>query len=234
MASIGAGRPHLLFVHGAWHGSWCWRDVESILRADGWEVSTVDLPSAADNGGLAGMYDDAAVIGERLAMVDGDVAVVAHSYGGIPATQAASAVNNVSRRVFLAGHMIELGNSLSTETGWELPKDGALPPPPARETLFGDLPDEEAAWAEAQLVPQSVRAFLEPLTAASWRTIPSAFVQCEKDQILPKILDERAQERASAVYRLPSSHSPFLSMPRELAALIVRIVGTAPQSSAAG
>ncbi|GAA1186473.1 hypothetical protein MMF94_28740 [Pseudonocardia alaniniphila] len=77
-------------------------------------------------------------------------------------------------------------------------------------------------------MPQSIRAFTGPLTAAAWKTIPSAFVRCENDQIFPPVLDERAHERAGAVYRLPSSHSPFLSMPEELAALIGRIVGTAP------
>jgi pimeloyl-ACP methyl ester carboxylesterase len=229
MAWSGGSRPELLLVHGAWHGSWCWQAVEPFLTADGWNVSTVDLPSAADNGGLAGMYDDAEVIRERLAAAYGTVAVVAHSYGGVPTSQVAAEAGNVSQLVYLAAHMLEVGESLASSVNRDLPTNGgALPPPPAREALFADLSDEEAAWAEAQLVPQSIRSFTEPLTTAAWKTIPSAFVRCEKDQILPPVLDERAHERAGAVYRLPSSHSPFLSMPKELAAVIGRIVGTAP------
>jgi pimeloyl-ACP methyl ester carboxylesterase len=228
MTSSEGSRPELLLVHGAWHGSWCWQAVEPLLTADGWNVSTVDLPSAADNGGLAGMYDDAEVIRERLAAADGTVAVVAHSYGGVPTSQVAAEAGNVSQLVYLAAHMLEVGESVASSVTRGLPTEGVLPPPPAREALFADLSDEEAAWAEAQLVPQSIRAFTEPLTTAAWKTIPSAFVRCEKDQVFPPVLDERAHERAGAVYRLPSSHSPFLSMPKELAALIGRIVGTAP------
>jgi hypothetical protein len=51
-------------------------------------------------------------------------------------------------------------------------------------------------------------------------------VHCEKDQVLPPLIDRMAQERAAAVYRLPSSHSPFLSMPGELASLVGSIAGT--------
>jgi pimeloyl-ACP methyl ester carboxylesterase len=168
------------------------------------------------------------VIRERLAAADGTVAVVAHSYGGVPTSQVAAEAGNVSQLVFLASHMLEVGESVASSVTWDLPTEGALPPPPAREALFADLSDEDAAWAEAQLSPQSIRAFTEPLTTAAWKTIPSAFVRCEKDQIFPPVLDERAHERAGAVYRLPSSHSPFLSMPKELADLIGRIVGATP------
>lgn len=142
----------------------------------------------------------------------------------VPTSQVAAEAGNVSQLVYLASHMLEVGESVTSSVTWGLPTEGALPPSPAREALFADLSDEEAAWAEAQLVPQRIRAFTEPLTTAAWETIPSAFVRCEEDQIFPPVLDERA----GAAYRLPSSHSPFLSMPKELAALIGRIVGTAP------
>lgn len=33
-----------VLVHGAWHGSWCWRKVVPLLRAKGHTVFTPDLP----------------------------------------------------------------------------------------------------------------------------------------------------------------------------------------------
>jgi pimeloyl-ACP methyl ester carboxylesterase len=53
-------RPTLLFVHGAWHGSWCWEPVRQILEERGWTTVAVDLPTvhAADKGAL-GMTADA-------------------------------------------------------------------------------------------------------------------------------------------------------------------------------
>jgi pimeloyl-ACP methyl ester carboxylesterase len=32
-----------IFVHGAWHGSWCWEKVAPLLRAAGHEVFAPDL-----------------------------------------------------------------------------------------------------------------------------------------------------------------------------------------------
>ncbi|WP_433557541.1 alpha/beta fold hydrolase [Pseudonocardia xinjiangensis] len=221
-------RGHLLLVHGAWHGSWCWQQLEPHLVADGWTVSTIDLPSVADDSGTAGMFDDARAVRERLDGLDGPVVVLAHSYGGVPASQAAAGAPNVSQLIFLAGYMLEVGESLASPVGWDLPEEGegTVPPPPARESLYSDLSDEDAAQAEARLRPQSIRSLTERLTAAAWTPIPSAYVHCEKDQALPPLIDRMAQERAAAVYRLPSSHSPFLSMPRELAPLVGSIAGT--------
>ena len=38
-------RPTLLLVHGAWHGSWAFEPLTSILIDRGWTVKTVDLPT---------------------------------------------------------------------------------------------------------------------------------------------------------------------------------------------
>lgn len=73
--------------------------------------------------------------------------------------------------------------------------------------------------------PPTPRSSAHAWTA--WTAIPSACVHCEKDRILRPLIDQEGQERASAVYRLPSSHSPFLSMSKELATVISSIVDTA-------
>lgn len=37
--------PHVVLVHGAWHGAWCWRDgFAQRLEAAGLQVTTPDLP----------------------------------------------------------------------------------------------------------------------------------------------------------------------------------------------
>jgi hypothetical protein len=72
-------------------------------------------------------------------------------------------------------------------------------------------------------VPQSARSFSERVTKVGWRTIPSTYIVCEQDQALPPQEQEKLAARANAVHRLKSSHSPFLSMPAELAALLANI-----------
>jgi pimeloyl-ACP methyl ester carboxylesterase len=221
----GGRRPELVLVHGAWHGSWCWEQLVPELAARGWRTSTVDLPSTSGDPD-AGMYADAAVVREHLESLDGPVAVLAHSYGGLPVTEVAATVPNVTQLIYLAAHMLDVGESLVAPIGgpWFDPAVALLPvPEPARELLFADVPADPADAAVAQLRPQSVRSFMEPLTRASWEDIPAAFVVCDEDAIFPPVLAEKLPPKADLVRRLPTSHSPFLSRPAVLADLIGEI-----------
>src|SRR3954447_17153409 len=83
--------PTVVLVHGAWHGPWAWNEVEGQLSDLGIDVVTVDLPSVGeDTSALGGLDDDAGAVRDAIDGVDGPVVVVAHSYGGAPATQGAA------------------------------------------------------------------------------------------------------------------------------------------------
>jgi len=75
----------------------------------------------------------------------------------------------------------------------------------------------------APLVPQSVRSFGETVTKAGWRIIPATYIVCTSDESLPPDLQEIFAVRAAAVERMDSGHSPFYSMPGELARLLNRV-----------
>jgi pimeloyl-ACP methyl ester carboxylesterase len=226
-------RRNVLLVHGAWHGAWCWEQLAAALRDEGWQVFTVDLPSAsAAAGNDAGMYDDARVIREQLELIDGPVVVVAHSYGGLPATEAAAGAANVSQLIYVTAFQMERGESLATiaqAAGVPLPpahNSTMAPPLDGPDPFYGGVPEVEADRARSRLVPQTVRSFHERLTSAAWKTIPSAYVVCELDRALPAAVQESMATRALSVDRLPAAHSPFLSMPTELARLITSAVIT--------
>jgi pimeloyl-ACP methyl ester carboxylesterase len=36
-------RPPLLFVHGAWHGAWCWKNFRTFFAERGWNAHALDL-----------------------------------------------------------------------------------------------------------------------------------------------------------------------------------------------
>ncbi|MER7948693.1 alpha/beta fold hydrolase [Streptomyces sp. NPDC096079] len=227
-------RPTLLLVHGAWHGAWCWDSVRAELDAAGCRSRTVDLPSAgpatAERSRPVGMLDDAEAVRDALRRVDGPVVVVAHSYGGVPVTQAVADAANVVGAVYVAAFQLDAGESMVTFLGTPVPDDGSGHAPPyedARRILFGDVPRADAERAVARLRPQSVRSFTEPVTTAGWRTVPSAYVVCEQDRALEPSRQHALAVRAGTVHRLPSGHSPFLSMPRRLAALLAGIAGSA-------
>lgn len=223
MAVDGVDRPTLLLVHGAWHGSWCWDTLRAALGADGWTTATVDLPSA---GQQAGVRDDARAVLAELERIDGPAVVVAHSYGGIPVSEAVAEAGNVSRLVYLGAYQLDVGESLLGYHSAPVPPEPhgfqAVPDHPV-PLFYADVPEPEAEEAAKQLVPQSTKSFSDTLTRAGWHTIPSTYIVCEHDRALPPQDQEALAARSDAVHRIACHHSPFLSMPGELAALLTRI-----------
>ncbi len=49
---------------------------------------------------------------------------------------------------------------------------------------------------------------------------PSSYIICEHDRAVPSEAQEAMASAADQVYRLPSSHSPLISMPQQLAEAI--------------
>lgn len=232
MTTADNSRPAILLVHGAWHGAWCFDRLVPELTALGWRVETVDLPSAsADEGNTAGMHDDARAVRERLDAVAGPVTVLAHSYAGIPVTQAAADAPNVSRIVYLSAFVLDEGESIDGMSGGKISGAGVASLSAhghyedAKAAFYGDAAPQDAEDATARLVLQTARSFCEPLTAAAWKTVPSTYVLTERDTALAPEFQEAMAARARRTHRLPSGHSPFLSMPGELAKVITTDAG---------
>jgi pimeloyl-ACP methyl ester carboxylesterase len=230
VATRDARRPTMLLVHGAWHGAWCWADLEVELAQLSWVTETLDLPSALRTPALpepsAGMRDDALVIRRAIEDIDGPVLVVGHSYGGIPVTEAIGDAPNVVGVVYLAAFMLDVGECLFAVIDQNVPSNltGTLPMmDDPRTRFYSDVLEDKASWAVSELVPQSVRSFGETVTKAGWRTIPATYVVCTKDESLAPDLQEIFAVRAATVERMDSGHSPFYSMPGELARLLDRV-----------
>jgi pimeloyl-ACP methyl ester carboxylesterase len=231
-ANFGGDRPALLLIHGAFHGAWVWRKVQDRLGPMGWMVRTVELPSVAAKGEPRhGMLNDADVVRQHLQASDGPVVVVAHSYGGIPVTQAAAGLPQVLHIVYVAAFQLDVGDSLlgviEEPPPWWIVDDDTIAVDRPVERFYGDVPPGDAEWAENQLRPSSYTSVIESLTAAAWRNIPSTYVICEHDLALPPAAQEQMARRAADIRRLPCSHSPMLSRPSELTQLITDVAGAA-------
>lgn len=71
--------------------------------------------------------------------------------------------------------------------------------------------------------------FFSEATYEPWRDIPCAYITCEEDRaLLPSFQELFASKMGGPenTYRLPSSHSPFLSMPDRLVDILQQIAKT--------
>lgn len=226
-----ADRPAILLVHGAWHNAASWDKVRTELESRGRTVHAIDLPTVhASDKAFLGMYDDARTVRAAIEAIDGPVVVAAHSYGGVPATQGAAGLLNVVGIVYVSAFVMDIGESALTPNRgvplpwWNVQGDlvtPGVPGQPPEHLLYNDLPSDEARAAVAQLKAQPIKAFTDPVTEVAWRTVPTTFLMTLNDTIFPIEAQEGLAARAgSRVERLYSSHSPFLSRPKETADVI--------------
>ncbi|WP_229898492.1 alpha/beta hydrolase [Streptomyces finlayi] len=231
--SLPSGPPSFLLVHGSWLRPTCWVPLQQALTERGLRSRTVALPSVGpQRTPTAGMYDDADAITAEIRRTPRPIVVVAHSYAGIPVTQAAVGRSGVAHIVYLAAYVPAEGESLNSmhgqnahAPGEEEDLTGTTPAifDDPRASLFGDVPDALARQTVDMLVEQSLRAYQQPVTRAAWRTVPSTYLLCTQDQALPPTRQEQMSVRTSRVERLGTHHCPFLSAPVELAAVLDKI-----------
>jgi pimeloyl-ACP methyl ester carboxylesterase len=100
-----------------------------------------------------------------------------------------------------------------------------------RDFFYHDCDDQTAAWAYSMLTPAPVEFLVETVSLKTfWKAdLPRSYIQCLHDRAKPVPASLEVIRRLG-VDPLPigGSHSPFLSRPRELAALLVRATTTAP------
>jgi pimeloyl-ACP methyl ester carboxylesterase len=75
------GARNIVLVHGAWADGSCWSKVIALLQAKGFHVVAVQNP-------LTSLADDVAATKRIIALQDGPVILVGHSYAGVVITQA--------------------------------------------------------------------------------------------------------------------------------------------------
>lgn len=242
-----------VLIHGACHGAWCWDLVVPELRALGHDAVAVELPGSgtrvAETASLAGYRD--AVAGH---LAGGDV-LVGHSMGCAVAAVAADARPDLVGHVcFLSGPLPVEGRSLSYQStspsvggadyadesesyadrNMTVAPDGSsfsFDRHGAYETFFHDCDEQVVDWAVARLTPQQMPPVIEPISIGRfWEAdLPRSYIRCLRDRAWHRRISDLQATRLGVVpLEIDSSHSPFLSRPAELAALLVRAAGTTP------
>ncbi|MDA7424956.1 alpha/beta fold hydrolase [Thalassococcus lentus] len=229
-----------LLIHGAAHGAWCWHKTIPALQALGHRAYAIDLPSNGDDTTpLCDVTLDSCARAVLDALDEPSI-VVGHSMGGYPITRAADLdPDKIERLVYLCAYVPRPGLTLADmrKLSDEQPLIEAIQrnpdglsmrfdPSKAREKFYHDCSDEDLQYALERLCDQALAPQMtafEPGDAVS--RMPRSYITCEQDGAIPPQLQD---EMASALnpsdrYRLNSSHSPFFSMPEQLAQLLGKI-----------
>jgi pimeloyl-ACP methyl ester carboxylesterase len=230
----------VLLVHGAWHGAWCWAPLQAELDRRGVPSLAVDLPGhGVSSLPLTDLYGDAQAVAEALGRISGPVVLVGHSYGGAVITEAATRhPQNVDHLVYMTAFALDEGEAvmpfIQTLPPIEIPlgaairrsADGAsstIDPTKSEVAFYGECPKGTTEAANPRLCPQPLANFLQPVTGAPWRSIPSTYVECTLDGAVP-IEHQRAMSvRCGNVVTLETDHSPFASKPVETADILERL-----------
>ncbi|HEY8336301.1 MAG TPA: alpha/beta fold hydrolase [Tardiphaga sp.] len=235
----------LILIHGAWQGSWAWSRFMPALAQAGLRAEAIDLPGNGGDSPAADVSLDAyaAHVADRIRSDDDPVVLVAHSGGGVIASEAAERCHDrVSGVVYVAGMMLPDGGSFGDVVGPLLAADPAaagirphlvwsadgltstVPPDAARQIFYHDCAPADAEAASARLTPQPEggRAISPRLTSQRFGTVPRLYVEALRDRSVVLAAQRRMQAMVpgAAVVSLDSGHAPQLSMPEKLAACV--------------
>ena len=219
-------KPNIMLVHGAWADGTCWSKVILLLQAKGYEVTAAQIP-------LFSLEGDIEVTRRLLANQPAPTVLVGHSYGGAVITGAATATPQVKALVYITAFGLDEGESLESLSKQGPPSPGSAAIEPDEhgflwinrkkfhESFAGGATAEEAAVMAAVQKPLSFAAFGGKETAPAWKTLPSWYLQCTDDQMIPPPAQELMAKRMNATVRtVASSHCPFVSHPQEVAEII--------------
>ena len=223
--NIPQGTKNIVLVHGAWADGSCWSRVIALLQAKGFHVVAVQNP-------LTSLADDVAATKRIIALQDGPVILVGHSYAGVVITEAGNDPKVVGL-VYVAAFAPGDGESINSVSkpyppaplGSELRPDAQGFLTATRkgiaEDMAQDLTEREQELLTATQGETAAAVFGATVTTAAWRSKPSWAVIAGNDRAIPPELekDEAASIRLTSI-TLPSNHLAMLSHPREVAELI--------------
>ncbi len=218
-----------ILVPGAWHGAWCWARIVPLLEAAGHQVFAPELEKAPLGANPLPLW--ARQVASLAENASEPPVLLGHSRGGLVISAAAAlAPRAAGLLVYLSGFLLPAGQSM--QTAMALPQAGGEPDylRPARgrclavasevviPRFYHLVAPEVATRAALRLHPEPLGIFSAPAVPPPEET-PRAYIECMDDRVVPLALQRAMQATlpCTPVLSLPSDHSPFLSMPEQLA-----------------
>ena len=212
-------------MHGAFADGTSWSKVIPILEAKGYHVVAVQNP-------LTSLADDVAATRRMIALQDGPVLLVGHSWGGAVITEAGDDPK-VAGLVFVAAYAPEAGQSANeastpfgiTEGQKSIRVDNEKFAYMTSEGILDDfaqgLPMAERKLVLAVQGQSYGPMFDEKLSVAAWKTRPTWVVISANDRMLPPAMEVASAKRMGATATtLQTCHVAMLQEPEKVAAVI--------------
>jgi len=215
----------VVLVHGGFVDGAGWEGVYNILKKDGFKVSIVQNPTTS-------LADDVAATRRVLAVQDGPVILVGHSYGGAVISESGTH-QKVAALVYVTAFAPDSGESVASLI--KNPPPGAPVPPilPPQDgfllldkakfadSFAGDVAPDKAAFMADSQVPWGVDALSGAVTDPAWKHKPSWYLVVTDDKMIPPPAQRAMASRAgSTVVETKGSHAIYVSNPEAVAALI--------------
>jgi len=232
----------IVLVHGAWADASAWQAVIPVLKAQGHEVIAVNLPGhGSDATSFANIslqtYVDVVknAIGDRK-----NVILVGHSMAGLVISQVAEEIpTQIKKLVYLAAYLPQNGESLLSlakqdadshvgkylqidqATGSAIiAKDGVI------DVFAADAPAQVGEYIANNIKPEPLAPLATPvtLTDAKFGSVEKVYIHTAADHAVSLSLQNtmvKNNGHISKEYSLQSSHTPFISMPDKLAAILL-------------
>jgi pimeloyl-ACP methyl ester carboxylesterase len=246
-----ASKPTFVMVPGAGHGPEVWDKISSLLGQQGYHSISINLPTTSGDASKS-FKDDVTTTQNviRAETSQGhNVVIIVHSYGGMvgesamkgfcrpkDATLTSTSEGYIIGLIVIASVYAQAGMTFLDGTGgkpppsWRFDPDGfAEIQAPARELFYHDLPIEEGDEWVAKIRKQSSKALTEDreFVYPGWQDVPVWTLLTTEDKALPlemqKMLVGTVQDVADIrVKEIASSHSPMLSMPKEVVEVILK------------
>ncbi len=233
-----------VLIHGSWHGGWCFDPVSEILRARGHTVIAPTLPGMGGTADeiaavtLDGWAEFAAQHCRDLKrqLKGAPVVLAGHSRGGLVVSTAAEAdPEAMDALVYICAMMLPSGMSRAQFKELEGPNPAfdaiiskvhgglatVVDPVNAGPVFAQVSPPDLVAAVLPQLLaePHAPRSHVLQLTPERWGSLPRTYVECTLDRTIPIDSQRKMQDYSPGahVVTLEADHSPYLSMPVELA-----------------
>ncbi len=231
---------HYLFVHGCWHGSWCWQYLCPLLTEKGHTTECVDLIAQDTCDNSAPTYSDYSRKLEHIITQNEEpIVIVAHSMAGmLVAPLLDKYSDHIAHVYYIAAIIPQQGDSLLDVVlryeGSELAdiisfdevnNTQYLDCDAAKQVLYHDCKPEVQTWAVEQLRPEPFGPLIEKMTwqdsgkHAGKRT----YITCQHDRDVSVALQhDMTITYPAEVINLECGHFPQLSHPELIADILLQ------------